>query len=260
VVFLAIAILLSGYWRISLVAAIIIFLVTMVIHSSLLALVALLLALGLLVLRRWWRPHYVLPIMLALAFSGAVQLVDAYVLHYQLSLRISDTGLGDHARVVLYRTALATASSSPYWGVGDAGVAARVLSLPKKLELFILPKTQQNFHDQYLQWAASEGLFVALAFTLLVSWGVYWCWQLFRSSTDPPARALGLAATAGLAIFLLCNLVDAQFWRIEGGGFYWSLLAVTAAARKGEGKKGTINADGAGEGQFDMILDGKSRA
>lgn len=250
VVFLLLALLFSGRWRASLLTAIAVFTIALIKHSEVMALVILLLAAGLLVARRWWRNEYVLPVILALTFAGSVQLVDAYLLHYPLSLRVSDNGLLDRARIVLYRAALTTTASSPYWGVGDAGVAFRVLHLPKRYELFILPKTQQNFHDQYLQWAASEGVFVALAFTLLVCWAVYWCWRLYQTSTDPPARALGLAAAAGLTIFLLCNLVDAQFWRIEGGGFFWSLLAVTAAT----GTTGAGSREGGKRGQGEEAI------
>ena len=154
-------------------------------------------------------------------------------MHFQLNWRISERGLDDHARVVIYTGALRTAASAPWWGIGDEAAAARVTHLPNP-GLKYLPKTQQNFHDQYLHWAASQGIPVAIAFTLLVGWAVVWCWRNYSTWPDPLARALGLAAAAGLTIFLLCNLVDAHFWRIEGGGFFWTLLAFTAARGRTE--------------------------
>ncbi|HEX2950425.1 MAG TPA: O-antigen ligase family protein [Armatimonadota bacterium] len=171
--------------------------------------------------------RYLLPVIFALGLAGGIQAFDAYVLHYQLSWRISDQGLGDEARVMLYKNAVRTIGESPLWGVGDAGVAQRVTHLPIPV-LQHLPRTQQNYHDQYLHWAAAEGLPVGIALAMLVCWTVIWCWR--RSvCQDPFARMLALAAASGMTIFLICNLVDAHFWRIEGGGFFWSLVAVTAA-------------------------------
>jgi O-antigen ligase len=229
VVIIVFAFLLSGRWRISILAATLVFMTAIVTHSKYIAMLVFAAACGLLALRHWWRSRYLLPIILALGFAGSVQLVDAYILHYQLAWRVTDTGLTDPSRLVLYRAAVKTVIGSPWCGIGDTAIASRVIHLPGQLGLQHLPRTQQNFHDQYLQWAASEGLLGALACTLLVCWAVFWCWRLFRNSADPVVRSFGLAAASGLTIFLICNVVDAHFWRIEGGGFFWSLLAVTAA-------------------------------
>jgi hypothetical protein len=183
-------------------------------------------AIVLLMLARRWKFRYLLPIALAMGVGGGLLVVDAYAMHYQLGWRVSQQGGVDNARLTLYRDALYTAASSPWWGVGDRAVAERVIQLPK---LENLPVTQRNYHDQYLHWAAAEGFPVALALTCLVCWAVVLCWRQYPAWQNPHARALGLATAMGLTIFLLCNLVDAHFWRIEGGGFFWSLLGVTFA-------------------------------
>ena len=73
----------------------------------------------------------------------------------------------------------------------------------------LLPRTQHNAHNQYLHWAAAEGIPVALAFILLLAWTIYWLLRRSACWPSPSARALGLAAALGLITFLLCNCVDA---------------------------------------------------
>jgi O-antigen ligase len=163
--------------------------------------------------------------------AGGLLVVDAYVLHYPLSWRVATTGLVDDARLELYSEALRIISENPWWGIGDAAVGQRAIALPR---LHSLPQTQQNVHNQYLQWAAAEGIPVGIGFTLLVLWAVVWCWRHAPAWPTPLSRAVGWATAIGLTTFLLANLADAHFWRIEGGGFFWSLLAVNAAVARSE--------------------------
>lgn len=174
-----------------------------------------------------WKLRYLIPLVCALGLGGGLLTLDVYVLNYQLTWRFSETGIEDNARILLYRDALQSILQRPLWGIGDEAVAQRVTHLPGLQQL---PVTQQNYHDQYLHWAAAEGIPVALVFTWLLCWAVYWCWCRAKRWTNPFSRALALATATGMTVFLLCNLTDAHFWRIEGGGFFWSLLAFTAAA------------------------------
>lgn len=166
-----------------------------------------------------------------LVMASGLLVVDAYILRFPLSWRIVATGMNDPARVVIFSEALSIIRANPWFGIGDTAVGKRIITLP---ELDSLPRTQQNAHDQYLHWAAAEGIPVAVGFCLLVVWAVYWCWRHAPTWSSPVNRALGWATAIGLAIFLVANLADAHFWRIEGGGFFWSLLAVTAAISRTE--------------------------
>ncbi len=175
--------------------------------------------------RRW---RMLLAVTLGSVFAGGLQVIDAYVLHLPLHWRVLDEGLSDHQRILLVHDAWHVVRLHPWYGVGEAGLDLRLLYAPHSF-FDKLPLTQHNAHNQYLQWAATEGIPVALAFTLLFIWTIYWLLNRSAYWRDPFARALGLGAAIGLATFLLCCLVDAHFWRIEGGGFYWSVLATVTA-------------------------------
>ena len=170
--------------------------------------------------------RYWLPLAVGFAMGGGLLVVDAYVLHYPLTWRVATAGLVDNARLDIYTEALRIVREHPWWGIGDTAVGERVIALPL---LHSLPRIQRNLHNQYLQWAAAEGLPVGIVFTVLVLWSVAWCWRNAPAWPTPLSQALGWATTIGLATFLVANLADAHFWRIEGGGFFWSLFAVTAA-------------------------------
>ena len=116
--------------------------------------------------------------------------------------------------------------TEPLLGIGDKHLGAELIRIPYP-GLSDLPKVQRNGHNQYLQWAAAEGLPVALAYTLLICWATLWCWrQVNDRRISRYLRAIRLSLACTLTVFLLTNLTDAHFWRIEGGGFFWSLLAV----------------------------------
>lgn len=174
------------------------------------------------------RRRYLLAIALSLGLAGGLQALDAYVLHFPLTFRLTEEGVTDVARLELYRNALTLVRTAPWWGVGDAGVSDSLNRLANPA-LRRLPRTQRNAHNQYLHWAAAEGIPVALAFTALVIAATAWCWRRARRRRAPFPRAVGLAIAVSLATFLLANLTDAHFWRIEGAGFFWSLFAVAAA-------------------------------
>ena len=165
---------------------------------------------------------------LGLGLTGSVRVVTVYLLHYAPSKRMGK-GIGDWERTPIYRDALEAIQIAPWWGIGDEAISERERQLAAHHLMGPLPRTQQNVHDQYLQWIAAEGLPVALGYMLLTLWATWWCWRHGRLWRSPFARALALAGAAGLAIFLFTNLADAFFWRIEGGGFFWSVFAVTAA-------------------------------
>ena len=222
---------LSTAWRLSLLAGFGAFLLVAWPATPWWALSAFLVSILLALLARRRNLRYLWPVVAGLALAGGIQTLDAYVLHYPLTWRVSESGLGDGARRAIYGDGIHAALSSPWYGIGDAEVAWRVLNLPT-VDMHRLPKVQLNYHNQYIHWAAAEGIPVALACTLLICWAVIWCWRRSRTTTDPLPRALALAAAVGLTAFLICNLVDAHFWRIEGGGFFWSLIAVTAAGVK----------------------------
>ena len=175
---------------------------------------------------RKWR--LLLAITIGLVFAGGLQVMDAYVLHKPLRWRVIDEGLTDRSRLILIHQTCAVIRTSPWWGVGEEELNARLLQTTKSV-FGMLPFTQKNAHNQYLQWAASEGIPVALAFTVLLGWTILWLIRASPGWSSPSARALGLAAAMGMLTFLLCNLTDAQFWRIEGGGFYWSIVATVTA-------------------------------
>lgn len=193
---------------------------------------------------RRWPLRYALTLVLGLAFAVGVRSLDASVPRNSPAWRLSETGLSHDAgiRFIIYRDAVRAVAASPWLGIGDTAAAWRMVHLPFPRES-TLPRTQQNYHNQYLQWAVAEGLPVAVAYTLLVLWAVVWCWRQAPSRRTPFTRAVGWATAAGLSIFLLTNLVDAHFWRLEGSGFFWSLLAVSAAI--GDTATRVDNADGA---------------
>lgn len=216
---------LSPWWRVNVLVAMVAFVLVMLLASPFWGCVAVLVALaGLAGVRRW---RVLLPLTLALGLAGGLQVLDAYMLHYDLASRVSERALEDGARSILYREAVQALPASPWWGIGDTEAAVRVTHSACR-PLQNLPRTQQNYHNQYLHWAVAEGWPAALALILLVCGATYWCWRQSSRWTDPFARGVGLSVAAALTIFLLCNLVDAHFWRIEGGGFFWSLLAVAA--------------------------------
>ncbi len=175
------------------------------------------------------RPARVLfPVAVGLVLAGGLLALDHYVLHIDYRLRLSEQGLNDVARMEIYHAVGALVREAPLWGVGDAAVAARLHASPNHM-LNELPRTQRNAHDQYLHWAAAEGLPAALVYTLLVVGGVVWLWRAAAGWPAPAPQALGFSLAAALTIFLLANFVDAHFWRIEGAGFFFSLLALGAA-------------------------------
>lgn len=184
----------------------------------------------LMIAARVWRLRHLTPLILALALVGGVQAIDAYVLDLPLGWRVADHGLADKARMRIYGHALTVIAGAPLWGVGDSEAAAQVVRTPYPRPID-LPHTQRNFHNQPLQWAAAHGIPAALALSLLVLGVTGWLWahglRLRRERTL--AGILPLAIAGALAVFLLTNLPEAHFWRIEGGGFFWSLAAVGAA-------------------------------
>jgi len=187
------------------------------------------LPLGILIWKKGRR--HLLPLAAGLAMAGGLLAADAYILHYPLAWRVATTGMVDMARLDIYTAALHIIRENPWWGIGDLAVGERVIILPL---LQGLPHTQRNVHNQYLQWAAAEGIPVGLGFTLLVLWSVVWCWRHALAGRTPLSQAIGWASAIGLTTLLVANLADADFWRIEGWGFFWSLLAVTAAIVRGE--------------------------
>jgi len=174
--------------------------------------------------------RHLLPLAAGLAMAGGLLTVDAYVLHLPLAWRVATTGLADNARLDIYAEALRIIRENPWLGIGETAVGKRVITIPA---LQSLPLTQRNAHNQYLQWTAAGGVPVGIGFTILALWSIVWCRRNAPAWSSSLAQALGWASAIGLATFLVANLADAFFWRIEGGGFFWSLLAVTAAAAQG---------------------------
>lgn len=175
------------------------------------------------------RLRWIWPLVIGLSLLGGLQTVDAFVLKYPLNgWRVSTRGIEDTARTKIYQLAFLDIETAPLWGVGNKNFAKNLVKIDDQLAT--LPVTQQNAHNQYLHWAATEGIPVALAFTGLLLWLVIRLWLISRQRQDLFARTVGMAIAAGLMVFLLCNISDAQFWRIEGGGFFWSLLGLAEGA------------------------------
>ncbi len=216
-------------WGASATVAVGLFLLVMWLASPAWALLAVLLGAGIGFAVR--RRRVLFPVALALCLMGGIQLLDSDVLHLPLRSRMASSGISDSARWVIYRIGLRAIREAPCWGMGDAAVGQRVWTTPE-YDLHDLPRNQRNAHNQYLHWAAAEGLPVALAFCLLLFGAVSRLWRGAWWRPDPFARAVGLSVAVALTIFLLANLTDAHFWRIEGGGFFWSLLAIGLAARE----------------------------
>ncbi|MHB9023228.1 MAG: O-antigen ligase family protein [Armatimonadota bacterium] len=177
----------------------------------------------------WWaarrrRLRLLLPVVIGLALAGGLGLADALILPAPMDFRVLGEGMGDHVRAYLYRQALGEIDNAPWQGIGDAALADRLI-LHGHPDLRPLPTTQQNAHNQFLQWAVAEGLPVALGYSLLLLWTVAWLWRAASSGE----HLLAWSLLAAVLIFLATNLVEAHFWRIEGGGFYWMLLGVGAA-------------------------------
>ncbi|MHB9134726.1 MAG: O-antigen ligase family protein [Armatimonadota bacterium] len=184
-----------------------------------------------------WRQRQrnaVMVIVTVLLIAG-FQAIDFYLLHSPTGWRLTEEGVSDAPRTAIYQTAITTIRSAPWLGIGDAAFAQKFTSLTAH-RLHRLPATQRNAHNQFLQWAAAEGLPVAMAFSLLVVWCVLWCWRNSPHWFRGFPRMFGLATAMALLIFLLTNLTETHFWRIEGAGFFWSLLGVAAAVgvRPGE--------------------------
>jgi O-antigen ligase len=214
----------SPAWGVSAVVALLLMVAAAWPALGWVALGALAAAIALAVAMKAWRLRYLLPVALALALVGGVQVMDAYVWHSPLNWRIANEGVADAARLRIYAEGIRTVALSPWCGVGDARAAVEVLRAQTR-ENVPLPRTQRNFHNQPLQWAAAQGIPAALALSLLVLWVP---WVLWRRACRE-RHILGMAIAAALAIFLLTNLAEAHFWRIEGGGFFWSLVGVGAA-------------------------------
>jgi hypothetical protein len=180
-----------------------------------------------------WRGRHTRLILpaLALMLVGGVQSIDAYVLHLPLGLRVIEQGVKDGARLALYEETLVQVTHAPLWGVGGHDLAMALTQGPTavRLGLDLLPRTQWNAHNQVLQWAGAEGVPVALAFTMLVLGGVWWLWRQVHQSHTRFQQILTLSTAIALTLFLVTNLAEAHFWRIEGGGLYWSLLALASA-------------------------------
>ncbi len=198
-------------------------------HLSLWALLTCIIAVVAGVIMWRYRLRWLWPLVIGLSLLGGLQAVDAYVLKIQLKgWRVTSQGIEDSARVKIYQLALRDIQEAPFWGVGNASFAKELPKVDKAL--LSLPKTQLNAHNQYLHWAATEGIPVALAFTVLLAWLVVRLWIVARRREDPFTRVVGMAVAVCLAVFLLSNVSDAQFWRIEGGGFFWSLLGLAEGA------------------------------
>jgi len=175
------------------------------------------------------RMRLLLPMALGLSLAGGLHAVDYYLLHLPLQFRLGEQGVADQARLDIDRLALAAIQEAPWWGVGDAEIARRLRNDVENPGLRVLPRTQQNAHNQYLHWAAAEGIPAALCYTLLMVGAVVWCWRQAMRQRVPVPRVALFALAAALSTFLLANLVDAHFWRIEGAGFFWSLFALAPA-------------------------------
>lgn len=234
-VIFVLAIMLHWRWLLALLAANIVVLLTAAVQSMRLALAEFIAAvlLSLVALRYRWR--YTWPLIAALAIAGGLMSIDGYLLHFDFNSRMVEQGVGDRARLVLYDDAIKTTLSSPWIGVGEEQIAENLLHLPYR-GLRNLPRSQHNYHNTILHWSAAEGIPLALAMTIFTIGAIVWCWRAFRHALTPFSRSLTLASTIGMTIYLLCNMVDAHFWRMEGAAFFWSLLALTAAAARSEGE------------------------
>lgn len=227
-IIIILAMMLPWRWLLSLMVASIVLLATVALQSLRLALTEFVAAvlLSLVTLRRRWR--YTWPVICALAIAGGLMSVDGYLLHFDLYSRMVEQGVGDRARIVLYSDAIKTTLSSPWIGVGEEQIAENIMHLPHS-GLRALPRSQHNYHNTILHWSAAEGIPLALAMALFTIGAVVWCWRAFKRPLTPYSRSITLATTIGMSIYLISNMVDAHFWRMEGAGFFWSLLALTAA-------------------------------
>ena len=232
-VIIGLCFLLPWKWAVSLFVSLLAMLATMVMQSGRIALAAFLGAIALAILAQRRHLRYYLPVLFAIGLAGGLLTLDAFVLKYSISIRMVEQGVQDTARDLLYAEAWKTAVFSPWIGVGERQVAERILQMPHG-GLRQLPRTQHNFHNQYLHWAAADGVPFALAMTLFTLGAVRWCWRAYRRGRSLMARTLCLSAALGMAVYLLCNLVDAHFWRMEGAGYFWSLLALSAAAARSD--------------------------
>lgn len=220
-------------WSIALICANITLLLTIILPSVRLALGEFIAAVLLAVLAHLRRWKYTWPLICVLAIYGGIISIDGYLLHFNVNNRIVEQGVDDQSREILYINAIKTTLSSPWIGAGEERAGAHILHLPNA-GLQELPRSKLNYHNSFLHWAAVEGIPLALAMTLFTIGAVVWCWRAFRRATTPFSRSLTLATTIGMTIYLLCNLVDAHFWRMEGASFFWSLLALTAATARSE--------------------------
>lgn len=174
------------------------------------------------------RIRVLVPMALALCLAGGFQALDAYVLHLPLAWRVAQQGVGDNARLLLYRTAVEAINVSPWIGIGEEQYRQYLKTYPNPVIRGIWD-IQRNAHNQPLHWMATQGVPAGIATVMLIMWVPWWIAAEVRRCRDTGVRAFGLAMVGGLSILLITNLAEAHFWRIEGGGCFWTLAALAAA-------------------------------
>jgi hypothetical protein len=198
----------------------------------------------------WRRDWRWIPLAVALAFVGGTQSFDLYVLHQPIASR----DVMDPSRMAMYTEVARMVPLHPWTGVGDDVLGQYIVQHGRLIEVKLnaLPATQRNTHNQPLQWAAAQGVPVAVLYLALVIGVAYWLWR--RSHGWPPGfpRAVVLASAVGLLGFLLCNFAEAHFWRMEGSGFFWTLAALGAAVAPPAANTGDPS-ESLGETRSDMV-------
>lgn len=126
-------------------------------------------------------------------------------------------------RIVLWNAAIAMTLERPVLGHGFA-------SFPMlKSRYTEIPVEESDNHNMFLYISSQMGIPALVVFLILI-WRTYMCGaRLYRSSTNPFDKSIGLGAVAIAGAIIGVNMFGSRMVDIAVSGYYWTYLAALAA-------------------------------
>ena len=134
-----------------------------------------------------------------------------------------------HSRVEVWKGGLAMIKDHPFFGVGYG-------MFELMIKYYWSGQRRIDAHNTYLIIAAEMGI-PALIIFLWVIGIVFWnTFALYRTTSDPYAKALALGFTGGLFALLMSNMFGSRLDSQEISSYFWILAALVVRLRILDGK------------------------
>ena len=180
------------------------------------------------------RSGWIVRIVAAAVLAGAVWLGIGPVID-----RFAETDLSREGRIIVMKNTVEMIGDFPWTGTGK-GTYVNAYPIYEKVD----DRMRLSFaHNDYLEYAAENGVIGGGALILAGIGLAVWLWGMWRRRRSSFAKGVGLGAVLGVTAILLHGFTDFNL-QITANAVYFTALAMLAAAVFGDKERGAARRRG----------------